>query len=132
MESEQKLLKDWKEVKKELFEDKDFIPTISITTDKDLETEVKFDDISYQKGKIEQIFINGSCAPVFKQNRKYCIGKFESQTPYIAYDDVMGNKFIIRGRPSGSPFNSFDNEKRVIIVEYQNSNDLVNDGWRLD
>ena len=90
------------------------------------------DDKEYQKKNLEKIYRDASLAPAFKQHPKYCTGDFAEVTPYIAYDDVRLMKFIIRGRELGSKFNSFDNEKRQIIVEYTSLEELINDGWRLD
>ena len=90
------------------------------------------EDKEVQKKNLEIIFRDASLAPVFKCHPKYCTGDFATVTPYIAYDDVMDEKYIIRGRELGAKRNSFDNEKRPIIVEYTSIDDLVNDGWRLD
>ena len=88
-------------------------------------------DLDYQKKNLEVIFRDASLAPVFKQNAKYYIGELSNLTPYISYDDVMRNKFIIRGRPV-SESGAYYNEKKVIIAEYDSIVDLVSDGWRLD
>ena len=89
------------------------------------------EDKEYQQKNLEAIYSKASMAPVFKQNPKYCIGKFTDLTPYISYNDVMSNKYIIRGRPSDE-HNSFDAQEREIIVEYNSLESIVNDGWRLD
>lgn len=90
------------------------------------------EDQAYQKKNLDAIYRDASFAPVFKKNPTYCIGKFADATPYVSYDDVMDNKFIIRARPLGEEINSFDSQAREIIKEYHSSEDLVNDGWRLD
>jgi hypothetical protein len=90
------------------------------------------DDKEYQKKNLEKIYRDASLAPAFQQHPKYCTGDFAEVTPYIAYDDIMDEKYIIRGRGIGARINGFDNEKRQIIVEYSSIDDLVNDGWRLD
>ncbi len=90
------------------------------------------EDKEVQKKNLEIIFRDASLAPVFKCHPKYCIGEFASATPYIAYDDVIDEKYIIRGRELSSKRNSFDNEKRKIIVEYASLDELIDDGWRLD
>lgn len=89
------------------------------------------DDKEFQKKNLEAIYNTASMAPVFKSNPKYCTGKFADLTPYISYNDVMGYKFIIRGRPIGV-HNSFDAQEREIIAEYDSLESLVNDGWCLD
>ena len=87
--------------------------------------------IKYQIKNLDHIYATAMFAPVFKNNPKYCVGKFQDLTPYIAYDDVMNNKYIIRGRPVSITSN-FDNEKREIISSYTSMEELVMDGWRLD
>ena len=47
--------------------------------------------------------------------------------PYIAYADVMANKYVIR---AGSDYND-KSETNSVIVEYDSIDELVNDGWRL-
>ena len=89
------------------------------------------DDRSYQIKNIEYIFSTSSLAPVFKQNPKYSIGDLSGLTPYIAYDDVMSYNYIIRGRSLQEPINNFDNEKRIVIAEYDSIESMVDDGWRL-
>lgn len=89
------------------------------------------DDKDYQKKNLTSIYRDASLAPVFKPNPKYCINKFSDLTPYISYDDVMNNKYIIRGRPNDL-HNSFDSEEGEVIVEYRSIDEMVNDGWRLD
>jgi hypothetical protein len=90
------------------------------------------DDRSYQIKNIEYIFSTSSLAPVFKLNPKYSIGDLAGLTPYIAYDDVMSYNYIIRGRALQEPINNFDNEKRIVIAEYDSIESMVDDGWRLD
>jgi len=90
------------------------------------------EDIEFQKKHLGLIYRDASMAPCFKGNPKYCIGKFADVTPYIRYDDVMNHLFVIRARPYGESINSFDNEERQIIVEYDSMDSLINDGWRLD
>lgn len=89
------------------------------------------DDNKYQLRNLKAIYNAASFAPVFHHNLKYSTGKFAELTPYIAYSDVLNDKYIIRGR-QGSEHNSFDDEKRDVIAEYSSLEKLVNDGWRLD
>ena len=89
------------------------------------------EDKDYQKKNIEAIYAAASLAPVFKKNPKHSVGNYADLTPYISYNDIMENKYIIRGRPIGE-HNSFDSEEREIIAEYDSIESLVNDGWRLD
>jgi len=49
----------------------------------------------------------------------YCIRQFADLIPYIAFDDVMRSKYIIRGRPTGVT-NSTDYESGEIIARYAN------------
>jgi len=81
---------------------------------------------SFQKKTLQNIYANASYAPFLKKNTKYSVGKFFNKTPYISYDDIMNNKYIIRGKESGV------SEKGEIIAEYKSIDELVNDGWRLD
>ena len=91
----------------------------------------KMEDYNYQKKLLQRIYSEASLAPVFKENPKYCFNQFADMMPYIAYKDILGNKYIIRGRPSGI-FNPYDSEERAIIAEYKSLDELVNDGWRLN
>jgi len=88
-------------------------------------------DRVYQKMYFEAIFNYVLYAPVLEHHPHYCIHQFADLIPYIAYDDVMKGKFIIRGRPTGST-NTKASEAGTIIVEYANLDDLVNAGWRLN
>lgn len=89
------------------------------------------DDKEYQKKNLQLIYRDASLAPVFHKNDKYCKGSFENIIPFIAYDDVMDNKYIIRARDEGI-INSFFSEKTEIVVKYESIDELVEDGWRLD
>ena len=86
------------------------------------------DDIKNQKHFLEKIYSDALHAPVFKSNSKFCIEQFARLTPYIAFGDVMNNKFIIRGT------NDYNNksESNPILVEYNSMDELLEDGWRLD
>lgn len=89
------------------------------------------EDHEYQKKNLERIFNGALLAPVFHRNPVYCINQFSDLIPYISYSDVMGDKYIIRGRPKGE-YNPYDTEEREIIAEYHSLDELVNAGWRLD
>lgn len=113
------------------FENQNNIPDIDISTNEQ-QTKVKQEtDNEYQVRNIRNIFNSASMSPVFKRNENYCIGNFANMTPYIAYNDVHNDKYIIRARPF-SENNSFDSEEREIIKEYSSIESLVHDGWRLD
>ena len=88
-------------------------------------------DKSFQKKSLEAIFIKPTYAPLFKSNPQYCVNQFSHLTPYISYNDIINNKFIIRGSPVGAN-NMKDSKQREIIIEYGNIDELVNDGWKLD
>ena len=88
-------------------------------------------DKVYQKMYFEAIFNYVLYAPVLEHHPRYCIRQFADLIPYIAYDDVLKSKFIIRGRPTVSN-NPNAAEAGAIIVEYANLDDLVNAGWRLN
>lgn len=79
---------------------------------------------------LKSIFEAASYAPIFKENPKYPQTKIKA--PYIAFDDVMDYKYIIRCCDV-SEISSFRSEKSdEIIAEYSTAEELVNDGWRLD
>ena len=84
-----------------------------------------------QLKSLKEIFQEASFAPLFKRNPKHCIRQFANLTPYISYDDLRNNKYIIRGSSIGIK-NACTTEKRIIIVEYSNIDELINDGWQLD
>ena len=88
-------------------------------------------DQVYQKMYFEAIFNYVLYAPVLERHPAYCIRQFSDLEPYISYNDIMHSKYIIRGRPTGEN-NRFDSEAREIIVEYENLDELVNAGWRLN
>jgi len=87
-------------------------------------------DKVYQKMYFEAIFNYVLYAPVLEHHPSYCIRQFADLIPYIAFDDVMRSKYIVRGRPTGVA-NSNDSESREIIARYANLDELVNAGWRL-
>lgn len=89
-------------------------------------------DKEFQLSSLEMIFRDATLAPVFKHNPKYDRQGFAALTPYIAYDDVMEYRYIVRGRPLSVPIDHYDNEKRQVIAEYDTVEALVEDGWRLD
>lgn len=91
-------------------------------------TQNEVDEVNYQKKELEGIYSSAELAPILKANTKYCVGQFADHIPYIAYTDVMSYKFIIRAT------NDLNNksESNPIIISYQNIDELVNDGWRLD
>jgi hypothetical protein len=89
------------------------------------------EDKDYQKKNLEAIYSAATFAPVFKKNPKHSLGRYAELIPYISYNDIIENKYIIRGRPLGE-HNSFDSEEREIIAEYDNIESLVSDGWRLE
>ena len=80
---------------------------------------------NYQKKHLETIYRDAAYTPVFRQNPKYSINQFSNLTPYISYNDVINNKFIIRGRPIDF-YSSYDSEEREIIVEYNSLDELIN------
>ncbi len=89
------------------------------------------DNKNHQKKRLISIFKEAAFAPIFKHHPTYCIDRFAELTPYISYDDVVDNKFSIRGCPIGSG-NSFDSGEREIIIEYATIDELLDDGWQLD
>ena len=80
---------------------------------------------------LKAIFQEASYAPLFKRNPKYCVRQFANLTPYISYDDLKNSRYIIRGSAIGTK-NANTSERRIVIVEYANIDELINDGWQLD
>ncbi|NEW80790.1 MAG: hypothetical protein GZ094_00265 [Mariniphaga sp.] len=87
-------------------------------------------DKVYQKMYFEAIFNYILYAPVLESHPDYCIRQFADLIPFIAYDDVMRSKYIVRGLPPGvtDPNESGSGE---IIARYANLDELVNAGWKL-
>jgi hypothetical protein len=78
---------------------------------------------------LKRIFDTASMAPVFKGNPKYTV----NGVARIAYDDIMGEKYIIRCDNSFPESGSFwSDEDATIIAQYNSIAELVEDGWRLD
>jgi len=115
----------------EFFKNKENIPDIDIETNEDLPLVKEESDFDWQVRNLAHIFNAASMAPVFKQNPKYCTGKFAKLTPYISYNDVRNYKYIIRARPLDI-HKTFDSEERDIIIQYNSIEQLVNDEWQLD
>ena len=88
-------------------------------------------DNSLQLKTLRAIFQEASFAPLFKRNPKYCVRQFANLTPYISYDDLRNNMYIIRGGSLGTK-NANTSERRIVIVEYADIDELINDGWQLD
>ena len=88
-------------------------------------------DNSIQLKTLKAIFQEASFAPLFKRNPKHCVRQFANLTPYISYDDLRNNKYIIRGSSIGTK-NANNSERRIVIVEYADIDELINDGWQLD
>jgi len=109
------------------FENIKNIPDIDIKTLEELKSEKKESDFEYQKKNLEAIYSAASLAPIFKPNAKFCVNQFVGLMPYIAYGDVMANKYVIR---AGIDYND-KSETNSVIVEYDSIDELVNDGWRL-
>ena len=88
-------------------------------------------DKIYQKLYFEAIFNHDLYAPVLEPHPDYCVLQFSDSVPYTSYDDVINNKYIVRGRPAGedNPSVPYAGE---IIAEYENLDELVNKGWRLN
>ena len=51
-------------------------------------------------------------------------------TPYISYDDVLANRYRIRFLPSDA-VPSYMEQEGDIIAEYQNIDQMLQDGWML-
>ena len=81
---------------------------------------------------LQAIFDKGLYAPYFKDNPRYPLGL---GVAFIAYDDVMAMKYIIRtfevdgdNRPSSYRSETTD----PVVAQYNSIEELVADGWRLD
>jgi hypothetical protein len=124
--------KSSEQVFKELFIDESIIPTIEILTNSpEKVVPPPVDPLENQKRQLQKIYDDALYTPVFRINKNFCIGSFKDMIPYIAYDDIMNHKYIIRGRPANI-ISSLDNEKRDMIASYMSIGDLVKDGWELD
>lgn len=88
-------------------------------------------DKLFQKNNLEIIFRDAKFAPTFRKHPLFCVGEFEDTSPYIAYDDVINYRFIIRARQLGE-FSQYDNNLRTVIKEYKSIEEIVDDGWKLD
>ncbi len=120
--------KNREDVNREFFRNQLFVPALDTSTNEPEKASGKESDYSYQKRNLEAIYSAASHAPFFKSNVKYCVGQFTGLTPYIAYEDVMGDRFIIRATDD---YNN-KSETNPVIVEYGSIEELVKDGWRLD
>jgi hypothetical protein len=85
------------------------------------------DDRDQQISTLQLIFAQASHSPKFLQNRK-----FDGEAPFIAYDDVMADRCIIREGDHETIMNSFANKQNRVIASYPSIEALVYDGWLLD
>jgi hypothetical protein len=125
----------------DFFEDKENIIDINILTDDELPTKKNETDFPFQVSQlhnlylqekyIREIFEKLSMTPLFNFNPKYYQFRYENMTPYITYNDLVSDKYIIRVRPSDI-MDSIDNEEREIIVQYDSIKQMIGDGWTLD
>jgi hypothetical protein len=92
------------------------------------------EDKEYQLNNLKEIYEKALYPPIFKNNPKYCVGKFANLTAYISYEDIMNYKYIIRARDWSSCDSTVlvSNEGSEIIKEYDNMESLIDDGWELD
>ena len=80
-----------------------------------------------QAGILRQIFAEARFSPKFRENPK-----FEGDAPFIAYDDVMAGRYVIREGDDETIMKSYANKKNRVIASYPNLQALVEDGWELD
>ena len=92
---------------------------------------MKMEDRIMQKGKIVEIFRSLKFAPLFKRNPAYCTNQLATLTPYISFKDMTNNRIIIRGSSVGSETSPLI-KSGLIIKEYNNLDDLVDDGWQIE
>ena len=78
----------------------------------------------------QQIFNDALFPVTLAPNPKYSIGKYETMTPYISYDDVLANRYRIRFLPSDA-VPSYMEQEGDIIAEYQSIDQILQDGWML-
>ena len=76
---------------------------------------------------IRSIFSEARFSPKFHTNPK-----FAGKMPYIAYDDVMADRYVIRAGDDDTIMNSFANKMNEVISSYDSIEALVEDGWCLD
>lgn len=85
-----------------------------------------------QVSALKEIFRTADISPVFRANPVFGTVMDENSAAYIALDDVMEYRYIVRLMPEGG-FEHFPIfEHGEILAEYQSLDYLFNDGWKLD
>lgn len=80
---------------------------------------------------IDAAFNNAAYPIILKPNTKYMTDQYENMIPYIAYQDVIKGRCRVRAFPS-EDVPTYTSTEGDILVEYDSTKDMVNDGWRID
>lgn len=80
-----------------------------------------------QSDILQRIFAEARFSPKFRENPK-----FEGWAPFIAYDDVLAGRIVIREGDDETIMSPYANKKNRLIASYPNLQALVEDGWELD
>ena len=84
-------------------------------------------DRERQHDALQRIFSEARFSPKFRDNPK-----FEGWAPYIAFDDVLAGRYVIREGDDETIMSPYANKTNRAIAAYQNVQTLAEDGWDLD
>lgn len=85
-----------------------------------------------QKKMLKEIYEMPVFSPQFHWNQKYLSKKFENTVPYICLNDLLENKYAISAIPEdNTEMVMLVLERKMLVKEYDNLDELVEDGWRL-
>lgn len=91
------------------------------------DTKTAMNDRERQTSILQRIFAEGRFSPKFRENPKH-----KGEAPFIAYDDVLAGRCVIREGDDETIMNPFANKKTRVIMSYPNLQALVEDGWEVD
>ena len=81
---------------------------------------------------LKEIYRTADISPIFRPNPLFAGVMDEDSAAYIALDDVLGYRYIVRLMPEGGATSFPITEYGTIIAEYNSLEELLNDGWQLD
>lgn len=76
---------------------------------------------------LQRIYAEAQFSPKFRENTKY-----DGEAPFIAYDDVLAGRYVIREGDDETIMSPYANKKNRVIMSYPNLQALVEDGWEVD
>ena len=76
---------------------------------------------------LQRIFAEARFSPKFRENPKY-----DGEAPYIAYDDVLVDRYVIREGDDETIMSPYANKQNRVIASYPSLEALVEDGWEMD